>query len=702
MLAISPLRPDDRERIGGHRLRGRIAETGRSVTYAAESETGEHGVLTLYEVDLDDPEAFLAGLEALHRLPPCYLVRVSDGGTLGGRPYVVEEQADGPTLAGEVRRDGPLSGTALHRFAIGTATALVALHEAGAVHGNLRPDTVILGPDGPRVAGTGLAPVLAASPASVTQDAEVLGTPTPEGLTGRPPEAASDMFAWGALVVFAATGRRPFEAGTPAADVDLVPHEEPDPSALDEPLRDLVRRCLAKDPADRPASAEALLALVGHCLLTTRLDPEAALPPAEPDDAASPVTTPEETPAAPSHDTQAASPPDTPAASPAEPPAVRTQDLPAATPRGRDVEPDDGATATGPADRAARHVGDDGRRRGLLPYALSLALAGVLIALVSAGGTYAVVSRTQAIPSPSAPPSVQVVPVAADPPTPPAPTARVPVPHARMTLLENSRDPVRLTGYRVGADTYVRAPGGSTFTRTDVKDADPLPSPDGAWLALATDRAVTLVDQRTGARFETRPEAPAPLEGATWSPDGRRLLLTAATKDVPTGFVLIDPSARTSTFVDTTDDLQGGEGPYAWLPGGSGVAVGHTTAAGHGVRFRDLGGREVRDLHWVGRSSGPRLFSPSGRRLVTSCPSGGTLCVWDATTGGRQASIAALFPGAALLGWYDDHHLIVLDPSGKHAHRVVVMDERGREQRVLAEIAPEDGADALLFTYTRS
>lgn len=51
------------------------------------------------------------------------------------------------------------------------------------------------------------------------------------------------------------------------------------------------------------------------------------------------------------------------------------------------------------------------------------------------------------------------------------------------------------------------------------------------------------------------------------------------------------------------------------------------------------------------------------------------------------------------LGWYDDAHLLLIDPTRKN-HEVVVMDERGRQQRVLAEIAPADDTDDLIFSYT--
>lgn len=685
MLATSPLRPDDRERLGDYRLLGRITETAHAVVYSAEPDAGGHVIVTLYDVMLDDPDAFLLAVDTVRRLPAFHLVPVLDAGTGGGRPYVVTEPVDGPTLSEEVTARGPLPDAALYRFAVGTATALVAVHEAGAVHGGFGPDAVLLTRDGPRVTGAGIAPLLrpAARPgnAAAGQGAGQGAGPgpdpgadrgvdrgatlpvdldglTPEVLAGRDAGPPADMFAWAGAVVFAATGHRPFEAGSPATVITRVLHGEPDLSALEEPLRSLIAGCLAKDPAARPTAADALLALVGHSLLTVPLDrgPRMA---AEAEQDALPGTA--------SGDAHGEAGGADPAPAPQRP-------------------------ATG----SARGAGARWRRP-------VLALAGLAIALASAGGGHALALRQAAAAGPvtTSPPPVEVVSAAADPPTPPAATTRLTVPGVRMTLHESPRDAVRMTGYRIGPDTYLRT--GDAFEKLETPDVEPLVSPGGAWLALvqAEEGSVEFRDQRGGERFALAASAPGgKLDRPVWSRDGARLLLSVMTgKNTPTGFVVLDPATRTSSYVDTRDEDEQGEGSYAWLPDGSGVAVGHATGSGHGVRFRDLTGRQTRDLPWVGPSVGRRLFSPSGRLLVTYCPSGGTLCLWDAATGVRRQSIAIFFSGAVFLGWYDDTHLLLIDPTREN-HQVVVMDDRGRQQRVLAEIAAADDNDDLLFSYT--
>ncbi|WP_370028201.1 serine/threonine protein kinase [Planotetraspora sp. GP83] len=386
MLAISPLRPDDRERLGDYRLRGRIAETVRSVSYAAESGSGERTVVTLYDVELDDPDRFLTTIDALQRLPAFCLVPILDAGTVTGRPYIVTEHVDGPTLVEEVREHGPLAGPALHRLAVGTVTALVAVHQTGAVHGGLRPDAVLLSPDGPRVTGTGLAPILEAASTATTQPVTALSPLTPETLIGDAPGQPADMFSWAAAMVFAATGRHPFEADSAAESVNRVLNENPDLPALDEPLRGLVARCLAKDPAERPGSSDALLTLVGHSLLTARLDlgkiglpsPPGPTAVGAPSDPASPDAPSSPDPASPAAPSSPAAPGIAAAsASPGEP---------SSSPAGR-------PTAVTPAAGTPRAV----PWWGWLGYAL----AGLAIALASGGGVYAVVSRQQPTATPA-------------------------------------------------------------------------------------------------------------------------------------------------------------------------------------------------------------------------------------------------------------------------------------------------------------
>ncbi|WP_255205865.1 protein kinase, partial [Actinomadura sp. BRA 177] len=132
---------------------------------------------------------------------------------------------------------------------------------------------VLLGPDGPRVIDFGLSRVLDAASAVSSR---AVGTPAymaPEQVSGQDVGAAADVFAWGATMTFAATGRPPFGSDSIPAVMYRVLHHEPDLGVLDGELLALVGAALAKDPARRPTAAQLLLRLVGH---EDAFDPAAA------------------------------------------------------------------------------------------------------------------------------------------------------------------------------------------------------------------------------------------------------------------------------------------------------------------------------------------------------------------------------------------------------------------------------------------
>ncbi|MGW1203700.1 serine/threonine-protein kinase [Streptomyces cyaneofuscatus] len=166
--------------------------------------------------------------------------------------------APGLTLDRYIATHGPLAGGTLYAFAAGTAQALAAIHAADVVHRDVKPQNVILTAGGPRVLDFGIAH--AADGTSVTRTGVLTGTPgwiSPEhyrtGTTG--PEG--DMFVWGALIAFAATGRAPFGVGAPDVVAYRVMSEEADLRDLPDELHAIVNSALAKEPGDRAAARDA-------------------------------------------------------------------------------------------------------------------------------------------------------------------------------------------------------------------------------------------------------------------------------------------------------------------------------------------------------------------------------------------------------------------------------------------------------------
>ncbi|MGN9839616.1 serine/threonine-protein kinase [Nonomuraea sp. H19] len=255
--------------MGEYTVAGRLGAGGQGIVYLATAPDGTKVALKLLRAELagdaEASERFVREVALARRVASFCTAQVIETGLFGGRPYIVSEYIDGPTLADVVRTQGPRSGASLHRLAIGTVTALVAIHQAGIVHRDFKPSNVVLAPDGPRVIDFGIARAL---DFASTLTGAAIGTPSymaPEQLAEAAPGPESDMFAWACTLLFAASGEPPFGQDSLPAVVNRILHTEPDAGAIEDPrLRALVRDCLAKEPAGRPSASEALLRLLGR------------------------------------------------------------------------------------------------------------------------------------------------------------------------------------------------------------------------------------------------------------------------------------------------------------------------------------------------------------------------------------------------------------------------------------------------------
>ncbi|WP_327090035.1 serine/threonine-protein kinase [Nonomuraea sp. NBC_01738] len=260
MPTALPLRAGDPARLGPYTLAGLLGEGGQGVVYLAEDAHGTKvAIKVLHAADRDE---LRREIEAARKVARFSTAPVLDADLDAERPYVVSEYVDGPSLQEIVTRDGPRDPAVLERIAIGTATALAAIHRAGVVHRDFKPANVLLGAHGPQVIDFGIARN-ADLTAGATQG--MSGTPlymSPEQLSGQGAGAASDVFAWAATMLYAATGTAAFQAPTLPAVYHRIINHRPDVSPLPSPLREVVGRALAKRPEERPTAQELMLALV--------------------------------------------------------------------------------------------------------------------------------------------------------------------------------------------------------------------------------------------------------------------------------------------------------------------------------------------------------------------------------------------------------------------------------------------------------
>ncbi|MFI6296365.1 protein kinase [Nonomuraea sp. NPDC050790] len=628
------------ERVGEYRILGTLGSGGQGVVHLGQGTGGEKVAIKMLH-RVSDPQAvarFLREAEVLPEVASFCTAQVLGTGSESGVPYIVSEFIDGPTLQASVRERGPIGGRELRRLAVGTVTALAAIHRAGVVHRDFKPANVLLSREGPRVIDFGIARAASGE----TTIGGVVGTPAymaPEQFGQAVAGPPADLFAWAATIVFAATGRAPFGQDSVPAIMHRLANEQPELGGLDGDLREIVAACLVKEPAERPRASQVLLRLLGH-------------PAPGSGGNAGRVTRPVE----------------------------RRQ--PDAVPEGLLREGQ--AVSRRPRRLRTALIGGT---------ALAVAAAVTGTILITRPGPFTP-STSRQVPSAavSAPASSSVSSPASSPALsgpPPGDAVAVSVPQLAATFFEGPRDPIRLTSFTVKEESlrqpgFVRKPGTREFLRLpEYRDA--VVSPDGRLVASVytapkyasegnntvqfTDRALTPVFSVPTVELPLLVRRPA------WARDGSRVLLTVTDIDGrATGFAVVDVAARTVGHREVSGLAKAAD--FAWGPDGTVLVTG-----GGAVGVYALDGRLLRTVKGV-RSADDLTAEVSGRLLVAGCAGRRAVCVVEHESGKRVGR----FPLGAkqkLWGWFNQDHLLVYD-HGVSPWRVDVVDLAGKKVRPFA------------------
>ncbi|MGW6391782.1 protein kinase domain-containing protein [Streptomyces sp. NPDC055103] len=257
---------NDPHEIGGYALLDRLGAGGMGTVYLARAESGRPVALKIvHEQFAADPEfrtRFRQEIRAARRVSGAFTAPVVDADPDAPRPWMATTYVPGWTLRSRVDAQGPLSGAELRVLAVGLVEALRDMHQVRVIHRDLKPDNVLLTEDGPRVIDFGIS--RAADHQTLTVTGRILGTPpfmSPEQLeTPHRVTPASDVFSLGAVLVYATTGRGPFDAGSPYMTAYNVVHEPPEVAELSGTVREIVQWCLAKEPGERPDPDDLLSA----------------------------------------------------------------------------------------------------------------------------------------------------------------------------------------------------------------------------------------------------------------------------------------------------------------------------------------------------------------------------------------------------------------------------------------------------------
>ncbi|MGW6947243.1 serine/threonine-protein kinase [Streptomyces xanthophaeus] len=265
-MAMMRLRREDPRVVGSFRLHRRLGAGGMGVVYLGSDRRGQRVALKVIRPDLAEDQEFRSRfareVSAARRIRGGCTARLVAADLEAERPWFATQYVPGPSLHDKVAEEGPL--TAVQIAAIGAALSegLVAVHEAGVVHRDLKPSNILLSPKGPRIIDFGIAWATGAS--TLTHVGTAVGSPgflAPEQVRGAIVTPATDVFALGATLAYAATADSPFGHGSSEVMLYRVVHEEPHLVGVPDALAPLVRACLAKDPEERPSTLQLSMRL---------------------------------------------------------------------------------------------------------------------------------------------------------------------------------------------------------------------------------------------------------------------------------------------------------------------------------------------------------------------------------------------------------------------------------------------------------
>lgn len=267
------------ETLGGrYLLQDRIGGGGMAWVWKAEDTLLHRPVaIKVLREEFAGDEAFVRRFgqeaQAAASLVHPNVVHVYDVGQEQGTHYIVMELVEGETLKETIQRQGPMPVGRALKVAAAVARALQAAHKKGIVHRDIKPQNILLTPEGQvKVADFGIA--RAATGTTIVHTNTIIGSAhyfAPEQARGGFTDVKSDLYSLGAVLYEMLAGQPPFEGATPVAVA--LKHLQEEPVALRKrrpevprSVEAIVARLLAKDPAERYQSADALLGDVRRSL----------------------------------------------------------------------------------------------------------------------------------------------------------------------------------------------------------------------------------------------------------------------------------------------------------------------------------------------------------------------------------------------------------------------------------------------------
>ncbi|MGW6156349.1 protein kinase domain-containing protein [Streptomyces sp. NPDC055144] len=262
---MTPLATGDPLRLGPYRLLGVLGEGGMGKVYVGQDSAGIIAAVKVLRPELAHDanlaQRFIREAQAAQAVRSKGVAAVLGAHTEGDRPWIATEFLAGPTLDQAVDAYGPFDEAAVRAIADSVARTLADIHAAGFIHRDLKPPNIVLTSSGPRVIDFGIArPEHGLTLTTTGQTPVTPGYGAPEQVLGQRVAPSADVFSLGALLVYAASGRRAFDGAHVAAVQYEVVHGEPQLGDLAPQLQVLIAPCLAKDATTRPVPAQIVTA----------------------------------------------------------------------------------------------------------------------------------------------------------------------------------------------------------------------------------------------------------------------------------------------------------------------------------------------------------------------------------------------------------------------------------------------------------
>ena len=271
------LLPNDPKEIGGIQILDRLGSGGAGIVYKGRDKDNEIVALKILHAEFANNQTIRKRLEreadAMRSVKGNRTVKIRRIEIDVAQPFIVMDFAEGENLANYIANNGVLKGQALNDFALQLAEAIRDIHKAKVIHRDLKPTNVIIGPDGLKVVDFGIS--IVSEVTGMTQTGVLSGTASwlsPEQILGKDITEKTDIFNYGLVLGFAATGKHLFGEGKPEAVMFRILNTEPELNLFSRKVQTIIKDLISKDPFKRPDTLKNLTIIQAKLIGTTDIN----------------------------------------------------------------------------------------------------------------------------------------------------------------------------------------------------------------------------------------------------------------------------------------------------------------------------------------------------------------------------------------------------------------------------------------------